>query len=146
MLPQVNGQFVLVRDPELRFSQAGKPWVKLRLVAKDRKRTGDGQWVDGDVCFIDALVGERDAEAVAESVGKGDSVLVSGKLQMREWETNEGQRMTSYSILVDAIGPSLRRGVVKSARVAAEQQQAGDAAVRAVEEFLGGEVLEEAPF
>jgi hypothetical protein len=36
--------------------------------------------------------------------------------------------------------------VVKSARVVAEQQQAGDAAVRAVEEFLGGEVLEEAPF
>ena len=48
------------------------------------------------------------AENVAESVSKGTRVLVTGRLEQRSWETNDGEKRSKVEIVADEIGPSLR--------------------------------------
>lgn len=111
-LPSISGEFG-VYEVDLRFSQQGKPWVKARCVAKDRKRDQSGQWVDGDPCWLDVVAFGDVAEHFAESVEKGDTITVQGRLEMQEWQSDDGQKRTSYRILADALGVSLRWKAVR---------------------------------
>lgn len=107
-LPQISGEFGLVADPEARFSEKGNLWVRMRVVAKDRKRDSNGQWTDGDPCFLDAVAFGNVAENIVESATKGSSLVLTGRLAMREWDTDEGQKRQSYQIQVDSVGLSMR--------------------------------------
>jgi len=53
------------------------------------------------------------AENVAESLTRGTRVVVAGRLQMRSWETQEGDKRTVVEIEADEIGPSLRWATAK---------------------------------
>ena len=112
MLPPIAGEFGIVADPEIKFSDNGKAWAKLRCVAKDRVRDANGTWSDGDPCFIDVIV-SHGAENLIESVVKGDSILVIGALKQREYEV-DGQKRTSYQIRADSVGVSVRWGTAKT--------------------------------
>ncbi len=114
MLPSVVGEFVIVADPELRFSTDGKPWAKIRGVAKDRRKNASGEWEDGDVCFIDILVNGKTAELLIESATKGDSIVVQGKLNYRQWESDDGRKNQSYTIRADSVGVSTRFSTAKT--------------------------------
>lgn len=107
-LPQISGEFGLVADPEAKFSQKGNLWVRMRVVAKDRKRDANGQWTDGDPLFLDAVAFGTVAENIVESASKGSSMVLTGKLAMNEWTTDDGQKRQSYQIQVDSVGLSLR--------------------------------------
>lgn len=107
MLPFVSGEFGVVAEPEVRFNDAGRAWVKIRGVAKDRKRGANGEWEDGDPCYIDILVSGKQAENIAESVVVGDAVLVTGDLTMREYE-HEGRKQKAYSIRAKTCGVSVQ--------------------------------------
>ena len=48
------------------------------------------------------------AEAVAESLTKGTRVIVTGSLEQRSWETQEGEKRSVIEVRIDDIGPSLR--------------------------------------
>lgn len=107
-LPIISGEFG-VGSIEAKFTQAGKLWVRMRVVAKDSKRDPQtGQWVDGNQCWITALAWSTVAENLAESVEKGDSVVLTGKLAMNEWTTEAGEKKTDYQIHVDSAGVGVR--------------------------------------
>lgn len=107
-LPHISGEFG-IGAIEVKFSQAGKLWVRMRVVAKDNKRDPHtGQWVDGDPCWLTAVAWGSVAENLAESVEKGDSVVLVGKLGMSEWQTDSGEKRTDYQINVDSAGTGLR--------------------------------------
>lgn len=133
MLPPISGEFGIVADPEIRFSEKGNAWAKIRGVAKDRVRDAQGKWADGDPLFIDIIVNQG-AENLAESVMKGDTLLVVGKLRQREYEVN-GEKRTSYQISADSVGVSLRWGPAKTSRIL------GDSGVDAAKSALGGEEI-----
>jgi len=57
------------------------------------------------------------AENLFESVAKGDSVVVTGKLEQNEWTDQEGNKRTAYRILADSIGVSVRWQSTKGAPV-----------------------------
>lgn len=139
MLPPISGEFGIVADPELRFSDKGNAWVKVRCVAKDRVRDSTGAWSDGDPVFIDILVNQG-AEHLYESVVKGDTIIVMGKLKQREYE-QDGQKRTVYQIAADAVGVSVRWGTAKTQRVL--DQSSG---IQAVAEALGATEVTDAPF
>lgn len=139
MLPPISGEFGIVADPELRFSDKGNAWVKVRCVAKDRVRDSTGAWSDGDPVFIDVLINQG-AEHLYESVVKGDTILVIGKLKQREYEV-DGQKRTVYQIAADAVGVSVRWGTAKTQRVL--DQSSG---IQAVAEALGATEVTDAPF
>jgi single-strand DNA-binding protein len=95
-------------DPELRFSAAGKPWVTIRTVVKDRKKDSNNQWVDGPPRFVTIKVFGPVAENVAETVQRGDSVIAVGKLDIEEYTTQSGEDRKVDVMIAEEIGVSLR--------------------------------------
>lgn len=97
----------LAGDPELRFTPSGAGVTNFTVVKNNRTKQGD-QWVDGSPDFYRVNVWRQMAENVSESLRKGDRVIVTGKLQSRQFETREGEKRTSWEITAEAVGPDLR--------------------------------------
>lgn len=106
-LPKIVIQGNLVADPELRFAASGKAIVKMRIASSESRKEGN-EWKDGPTCFLDATAFDAIAEQVAEDLHKGSPVLITGRVQQREWQDNEGNKRSAYEVLVEAIGPVLR--------------------------------------
>jgi single-strand DNA-binding protein len=119
MLPIVTGEFGVVKEPEIKFSEKGTAWAKIRCSAKDRKRDANGQWTDGDPLYINIII-NAGAEHLVESISVGDSITVQGRLKMRVYEV-DGQTRQEYQISADTVGVSTRWGPVKT------QKTLGDA-------------------
>lgn len=106
MLPTIDGEFRLVDDPELIFAKTGTPIARMRLVASSRKKVDD-KWEDDKTLWINATAFKQVAENIADSLQKGDLVLVSGRLEPNDWEDKEGTKHRDMVILINTIGPSL---------------------------------------
>lgn len=96
----------LTREPELKYIASGRATCNLGI-ASSRRYMQNGEWTE-QTSFFNLTVWADQAENVAATFSKGDRVLVSGRLEARPWETKEGEKRTSYDIIVDEIGPSLR--------------------------------------
>lgn len=109
-LPTIHGEFGVVSDPEIRFTQAGSCVLALRLIAKKRVRDSNGEWTDGPTpLFIDCTIFGKVAENTAESVKKGSSVVISGVLEQQEWEDKTtGEKRSKVAIIADEVGVSTR--------------------------------------
>jgi single-strand DNA-binding protein len=81
----------LVEEPEVRFTNTGIAVANLRVAVTQRVQQ-DGQWRDGDTSFFKVNVWRGQVEHLAESLGKGDRVMVTGRLRQRSWETPEGDK------------------------------------------------------
>ena len=104
----------LVADPELRYTKSGTPVVSLRIASTPRRYDKQaGQFVDGEALFIDCNIWRQAAENAASSLNKGDSVIVTGNLRQRSFETREGQKRDVVEIEVDDFGPSLKRATAQ---------------------------------
>ncbi|MEW2402204.1 single-stranded DNA-binding protein [Streptomyces sp. NPDC046862] len=133
-LPTLNGTARLIDNPELRFSAQGKAVVRVRLAFNARRKDDSGQWVDGDSFFIDGKAFDQHAERIAESLEKGMEVVVAGRLKTDQWTNREGEKRSGPSLLLDAIGPSLRYAtarVEKAGGSGSGKRQAMDAARQA---------------
>lgn len=109
MLPLMSGEFGIVNDPEFTVSQNGNGRLKLRVIAKDRKRDANGNWTDGDPWFGDLVVWGKTAEHLFESVAKGDSIVVANaKAEMHKFTDKEGNERVSYQYVADSVGVSAR--------------------------------------
>ena len=97
----------LVEDPELRFTPSGVPMAKIRLAVNRRWRDQNGEWQE-DTSFFNGTIWREQAESVAESLQKGTRVIVTGRLEQRSWETQEGEKRSVVELAIDEIGPSLR--------------------------------------
>jgi single-strand DNA-binding protein len=97
----------LVDDPELRFTPSGVAMAKVRFAVNRRWRGQDGEWQE-QTSFFTGTVWREQAETVAESLQKGTRVIVTGRLEQRSWETDEGDKRSVVEIQIDEIGPSLR--------------------------------------
>lgn len=78
----------LTRDAELRQLPNGNSLTRLRIASNDRIKRGD-QWED-TAYFFDVTVFGKQGENVARYLGKGDPIMVEGKLHWSEWE-KDGQ-------------------------------------------------------
>src|SRR6202023_263055 len=79
MSTQVTLRGNLTRDPEVRYSAAGKPVVNFTVVTSRRfKNPQTDQWEDKDVTFWNCVAFGQLAENAAESLEKGTGVIVQG--------------------------------------------------------------------
>ena len=97
----------LVDDPELRFTPSGVAMAKLRVAVNRRWRDQQGEWQE-DTSFFTGTCWRDQAEQVAESLQKGTRVIITGRLEQRSWETEQGDKRSVVEIQIDEIGPSLR--------------------------------------
>jgi single-strand DNA-binding protein len=81
--------------------------AKVRFAVNRRWRGQDGEWQE-QTSFFTGTVWREQAETVAESLQKGTRVIVSGRLEQRSWETDEGDKRSVVEVQIDEIGPSLR--------------------------------------
>lgn len=78
----------LTKDPELRYTPSGVAVANFTL-AVDRSFAKEGQQ---QVDFIPIVVWNKPAESCANYIGKGRLVAVEGRIQVRTYDTPEGQR------------------------------------------------------
>ena len=99
----------LTGDPELRFTPSGAAVANFTVASTPRSFDKNAnEWKDGEALFLRCSVWRQAAENVAESLHKGTSVIVQGRLKQRSYETKEGEKRTVYELDVDEVGPSLR--------------------------------------
>lgn len=101
MLNRIIIQGRLVRDPELRKTSDDTPVASFTLACerdfKDRA-TGEKQ-----TDFIDITAWRATAEFVSRYLTKGRMAIVEGRLQIRRWEGNEGNKRTAPEIVASGV-------------------------------------------
>ncbi|CAN5182422.1 hypothetical protein BH23ACT9_BH23ACT9_39910 [soil metagenome] len=108
----------LTKDPDLRYTQAGVAVASLSVAVNRRmmnKQTNE--WEDKLDGYFDINIWRDHAENVAESLSKGDRVLVTGRLIKRSYDDREGQTRWVTEIEADEICPSLKWARVTVNRV-----------------------------
>jgi single-strand DNA-binding protein len=134
----------LVEDPELRFTNTGIAVANLRVAVTQRIQQ-DGEWRDGDTSYLKVNVWRGQAEHLADSLSKGDRVMVTGRLRQRSWETPEGDKRSVTEIEADEVGASLKWATAKVER--ASQRGNGDrSSDRERQAERGGDFNDAPPF
>jgi single-strand DNA-binding protein len=90
----------LTRDPELRYVASGDPVANFALAVERAYRNADGE---REVDFIDIVAWRKLAENVAKYTGKGHLVGVHGRLQIRFYETQDGQKRKVAEVVADTV-------------------------------------------
>lgn len=96
----------LVEDPELKFTNSGISLCRLRF-AVNRRYQKDGEWQE-ETSFFTGVLWRDQAEHAAESLSKGSRVIITGRIEQRSWENQDGEKRSTIEVAIDEIGPSLR--------------------------------------
>ncbi len=97
----------LTDDPDLRFTPSGAAVCNFRIAVNRRYTGRDGQQQE-ETTFMGVNVWRDLAENVAESLHKGDRVIVIGRVKVRSYENRENQTVWVTEIEADEVAPSLR--------------------------------------
>ena len=93
----------LTSDPELRSLPSGSSVCKLRVACNTRRKdSASGEWVDKPNYF-DVTVWGAQGENCAKYLSKGRGVAIDGRLEWREWETQEGGKRQAVDIIADSV-------------------------------------------
>jgi single-strand DNA-binding protein len=95
------------REPELRFTASGQAVATFGVAVNRRWQNRNNEWEES-TSFFDVTCWAQLAENVAESIPKGGRVVVTGRLDQRSWETQEGDKRSKVEIVADDVAPSLR--------------------------------------
>jgi single-strand DNA-binding protein len=118
MEPQVAMTGNLVSDPTRRVTAAGVVVTHIRVASTGRRfDRGRGEWVSTDPVFLSVSCWRQLGDNVAQTLKKGDSVVVTGRVTMREYDdANGGPKRQSYEVDAISVGPDLSRYVCLLAR------------------------------
>jgi single-strand DNA-binding protein len=98
----------LTRDPELRYTPSGAVTATFGVAVNRRWQNRESQQWEEKTSFFNVTCWRDLAQNVSDSLEKGSRVLVSGRLEQRSWETQNGERRSVVEIVADEVGPSLR--------------------------------------
>ena len=98
----------ITRDPELRFTNTGQATASFGLAVNRRWQNRQTQEWEEATSFFDVVCWREMAENVTESLTRGARVIVTGRLEQRSWETQDGDKRSKVEVVADEIGPSLR--------------------------------------
>ena len=88
----------LIKDPEKRYTQSGKP-VTSFCVACERDFLKGEKETD----FFDVVTWGRTADFVEKYFSKGRTIIVSGRLQKRNWTGRDGNSHSTTEIIADNV-------------------------------------------
>lgn len=100
MLNHITIMGRLARDPELRQTQSGKAVANFTL-AVDRDYAEKGAERETD--FIECVAWRGTAEFVDKYFGRGQMAVVSGRLQIRDWEDKDGNKRRKAEVVADNV-------------------------------------------
>jgi single-strand DNA-binding protein len=98
----------ITRDPELRYTGSGRSVTTFGVAVNRRwQNRQSGEWEESVSFFNISAWGDL-GENAAASCPKGTRVIVTGRLEQRSYETQQGEKRSVVEIIADEIGPSLR--------------------------------------
>lgn len=146
---QINVSLVGVAVSEVRTAttESGHSMARFRLVCRPRRfDAATGTFIDHDPSYVTVLCWRQLAEHVTTSVRRGDQVLVTGRMRVREWE-HEGRLRISVEVDAQSVGldlnrapANLQRHTAAAAAPPTSAAAAPDAAVTAPDEQKVDEV------
>lgn len=83
--------------------------ANFRVASTPRLKRG-GQWVDGATTWYSVSAWRSLADNIADSVKKGDAVIVHGRLRSEEWEREDGKTTSTLVVEASFVGHDLTRG------------------------------------
>lgn len=89
----------LTRDPELRTTNTGKSVCSFSIAVDRQFKTQDGPTAD----FFDCTAWGQPGEFLSQYGGKGRVVGVSGRLENREWQDNDGNKRRATNVIADRV-------------------------------------------
>jgi single-strand DNA-binding protein len=92
----------LTREPELRALPSGRNVCSLRVACNSARRDAEGEFQERPN-FFDVSVYGAAADSVASYMRRGSRVGIDGRLDWREWETEDQQRRQAVSIVADTV-------------------------------------------
>lgn len=92
----------LTKDPELRHTPSGMPVCSLRLAVNTRRKDDTGQWTEKPNYFSITVWGNQ-GENCAQYLSKGRPVAVDGRLEWREYQTQDGTKREAIDIIADSV-------------------------------------------
>lgn len=90
----------LTRDPEVKNTTTGKAVATFTLAVDRRFKNKDGQ---KEADFIPLVVWGKQAEFVGQYLSKGSQIGVSGRLQVRSYDGQDGQRRYVTEVVADEV-------------------------------------------
>lgn len=88
----------LCTDPELKYTPSGVAVVNCRVAVDRPFSNAQGE---RETDFIDVVAWRQNAEFVNTYLNKGRLVLVEGRLQVRQWQGQDGQRRRNTEVVAD---------------------------------------------
>lgn len=114
--------------PERRQTANGASLCRFRVACSDRRFDREtNAWVDGEASWMTVIAYRGLADHAHASLNKGDRVLVSGRLKVRPWRTDDGKSGVAVEIDADALGHDLRWGTSAFSRSPGASLGPGDA-------------------
>jgi single-strand DNA-binding protein len=118
----------LTRDPEIRFTATGRAVASFGI-AVGRRYQVNGEWQEQTSYFNITAWGQL-GENAAATFTKGTRVVVTGRLEQREYTSREGEKRTAIDVIADELGPSLRWATATVVRTPKQDGQGGGSSNR----------------
>lgn len=104
--------------PEIKNPESDNPVATFRLGATPRWRSGQtGEWTSGETNWYTVACFGRLAHNVADSLHKGDPVVVVGRPKVRTWTTDQNDSGAEIEISAQSIGHDLKFGTTQYRKV-----------------------------
>jgi single-strand DNA-binding protein len=98
----------ITREPEMRYTPSGVSKVTFGVAVNRSWRNQQTQEWEEQTSFFNVVAWRQLAENVSASLGKGARVVVSGRLEQRSWETEQGEKRSIVEVVADDVAASLR--------------------------------------
>lgn len=115
----------LGNDPEMRYTPSGRPVTSFRVATNWRYTTPDGERREETEWFNIVAWGKL-AEQCNQFLTKGRLVYVEGRLRMRTWDGQDGQRRSRNEIIADRVKFLDRQGAAPPADTKIDEGETGE--------------------
>ncbi|MDR1144934.1 MAG: single-stranded DNA-binding protein [Verrucomicrobiales bacterium] len=92
----------LTRDPEIRHTPKGTAVGDLSMAINITYRTQEGADKE-EVCYVDVVVWGRQAETCKDYLTKGSPIFIEGRLQLDQWETQQGEKRSRLRVRAERV-------------------------------------------
>lgn len=98
----ISGNVGKVQEP--RTTRSGKPMVSFSVASTYKPKDGG----EGQTTWVDVVCFDEQADTVAQTLKKGDRVVVTGRLALETYTKKDGTPGSSLRLMADEVGKSLR--------------------------------------
>jgi single-strand DNA-binding protein len=98
----------ITREPEMRYTPSGVSKVTFGVAVNRSWRNQQTQEWEEQTSFFNVVAWRQLAENISATLTKGSRVVVSGRLEQRSWETEQGEKRSIVEIVADDVAASLR--------------------------------------